>query len=45
MRTLLIITLLGTSGLAFLLFCILWFERGFDGAWETFERFAKDVIR
>ena len=45
MKPFLIAVLLFTSGFAVLLFFILWWERGFDGAWATFERFAEDVLR
>lgn len=45
MRTFLIIALLFSSGFAVLLFFMLWWERGFDGAWATFERFAEDVLQ
>lgn len=45
MKTFLVTALLLTSGVAIAVFLMLWLERGFDGAWGAFERFAEDVLR
>lgn len=45
MKTFLVTVLLCTSAFAVLLFCFLWWQRGFDGAWAPFERFAAEVLQ